>query len=388
MANKKREDLRIERDEMRKKAEEVIQAKHGIAKTAALLEGGVSYKSILAMVEKGDLIRVKSGYYSMPDTQFSEEELITAQYPDGVLTMETALFYHGYIEERPALWSIAVSKNISKSRFKVDYPKIRPYFTEDNTLSMGVETIEVAGTPISIYTVDRLICDILKYREKVDVDIYRRAIEKYIADEKKDTEHLMEYAASRRVVAKVQNILGTWMVLPEVKRVEPKEIIWVEPAEKEEERSFEKIIEDKQDDIKEEKPKVLSAEPADIAKAIFTILQHMELIEDMSIFVELYNLLCVSTVDGIAVSRRLIEYCEEGDFPLDENRIRKMHNWGKNRFMEQKWSRFTKRQKNVSSTWNEVAQKLSDFVVPIGLAMCKGTPFTGDWMPEPGRFFE
>ena len=52
-------------------------------------------------IKPGDIIRIKSGYYVMPDSDYSEEEMILSQFPDGVLTMQSALFLYGYIEERP-----------------------------------------------------------------------------------------------------------------------------------------------------------------------------------------------------------------------------------------------------------------------------------------------
>ena len=104
--------------------------------------------------------------------------------------------------------------------------------------------------------------------------------------------------------------------------------------------------------------------------------------------VELYQMLQKETVDGMAVSRRLIEICEDEDFIPDEARVKKIHGWSMNRFMEQKWEKYLRRQKNLSLSWFNVIDKLSTFIIPIGLSMAEGKPFIGDWMPEIGRFLE
>ena len=54
----------------------------------------------------------------------SEEQMIAHMFPDGVLTMESALYYYKYLSQRPFAWHIAISKNVSKSRFNMQIRKI------------------------------------------------------------------------------------------------------------------------------------------------------------------------------------------------------------------------------------------------------------------------
>ena len=88
--------------------------------------------------------------------------------------MESGLYYQGYLKERPYIWSIAVDKNTSKSRFKMDYPIVHPYYTETKVLEMGVETFDMNGQKIKIYEKERLICDCLKYEDKLDADSLKK----------------------------------------------------------------------------------------------------------------------------------------------------------------------------------------------------------------------
>ena len=216
MTQNEEQTSRQEREATYERAKEIIRANHGLAKTVMLTDAGITYKKILYLVEQGRLIRAKSGYYALPDEDVPEEEAILSQFADGVLTMQTALFYQGYLTERPAVWTIAISKNVSKSRFKLQQPPVQPYFTEEKVLALGVETMKLAGEGhIHIYTVDRLICDVMKYRDRVSAEDFRKAVRAYLDDDRKDLALLMQYAAERRVQHKVENILGTWIALPE-----------------------------------------------------------------------------------------------------------------------------------------------------------------------------
>lgn len=194
-------------DEIKKKMEE----NGGIVKTSQITALGVDYRRILSWVKDGTLERVKSGYYSFGFRERSEEDLILGLFSDGALCLDSALFYHHYIEQKPYAWHIAVDKNTSKSRFKMEYPVIEPYYTEPEALKLGVTKIPFASGQMKIYTKERMICDCLKYEEKLDRDVFRRALLSYIADKEKDIGQLLRIARERKVLKKVQNMIGVWL---------------------------------------------------------------------------------------------------------------------------------------------------------------------------------
>lgn len=194
-------------DEIKKRIDE----NGGIIKTSQITELGVDYRRVLAWVEDGTLERVKSGYYSLNYRSKSEEEIIAGLFPDGVLCLDSALYYHKYIDRKPYEWHIAVDKNTSKSRFKMDYPIIQPYYAEEDVLKLGVINIPFAEATMNIYDKDRMICDCLKFEEKLDREVFKRAILSYIGDNSKDIAALLEYAKVRKVRKKVQNIIGVWL---------------------------------------------------------------------------------------------------------------------------------------------------------------------------------
>ena len=183
----------------------------GIIKTSQITELGVDYRRILSWVKDGTLERVKSGYYSFGFKERSEEDLILGLFPDGVLCLESALYYHHYIDRKPYQWHIAIDKNTSKSRFKMDYPVILPYYTEPEVLKLGVEEIPFASGMMKIYNKQRMICDCLKFEGKLDRDIFKRALLSYIADNSKDIAELLTIARERKVLQKVQSTLGVWL---------------------------------------------------------------------------------------------------------------------------------------------------------------------------------
>ncbi len=198
-------------EEALREVREFIEAHGGIVKKEQFDELDVDYRRILEFVEDGSLVRVKNGYYSDRMDRFTEEELIARLFPDARLCMDSALYAYGYISRRPFGWHLAVDKNTSKSRFKMDYPKVIPYYTEPEALLIGSARCEIRGHEYQIYDRERVICDCLKYESKMDREVFKEAVQAYIKDESKDISALMEYARERRVVKKVQSLIGVWL---------------------------------------------------------------------------------------------------------------------------------------------------------------------------------
>ena len=119
-----------------------IEEADGIVKTSDILALGIDYRRVQTFVKEGELRKIRNGSYTSGRKSYPEEDLITALFPDGVLTLQSALFAYGYLDEMPEIWQIAISKNTSKSRFNILYPSVEPSYTEDDVLLIGQEKIQ------------------------------------------------------------------------------------------------------------------------------------------------------------------------------------------------------------------------------------------------------
>ena len=163
----------------------------------------IYYKNIEQLIEAGCVEKVRYGYYQWinPD-DFSEIGTVSRLFPDAILCMDTALRYYGYSDRTPGEWHLAVSKDSGKSRFRIDYPFVKPYYMEPAVLELGLTKGNMDGHEIRIYDKDRVICDCLRYRNKMDKEIFNKAIQNYITDPEKRVPKLMEYAGPLRVKKK------------------------------------------------------------------------------------------------------------------------------------------------------------------------------------------
>lgn len=194
------------------KIKKVFDKNNGYASTGEIMQRGVTYYDIQKCLKDGKIERVRRGYYKWHVTdETNEAATIAGLFPDGVLCMDTALFFYGYSDRTPSEWHIAVNKDTSKIRFDISYPFIKPYYFEPDTLRIGISKESINGIDINIYDRDRTICDCLRSINKMDKETFNKSIQAYISDPRKNINSLISYAKRLRVYKKVQYLIGVWL---------------------------------------------------------------------------------------------------------------------------------------------------------------------------------
>lgn len=184
----------------------------GIMRAKELQENKIFYRTLQNLMQQGHVEKLRYGYYKWVNrNDFSEVSIVVGLFPDAVFCMDTALRYYGYSDRTPGEWHLAVSKDSGKSRFKIDYPFVKPYYVEPKLLELGLTQGEMDGHPVKIYDKDRLICDCLRYRNKMDKEIFNKAIQNYIADPNKNVPKLLEYGEALRVKKITKDLIGVWL---------------------------------------------------------------------------------------------------------------------------------------------------------------------------------
>ncbi len=194
-----------------KSLEKAFASNNGVLKTSQLAALKIYSTDIKRLIKKGVIEKIKAGYYRNLSDDTGEAAIIARLFPDGVLWLNTALFYYGYSDRTPMQWDIIISKNASRSRFEIDYPHINPLFVTPERLSYGVTTIEIDGCTLNIFDRDRLICECLKYEADIDKETFNKAIQAYLTDSKKNIKNLLAYAKRRKVTKRVHDVIGVWL---------------------------------------------------------------------------------------------------------------------------------------------------------------------------------
>ena len=191
---------------------EIFDRYGGMMRAKQLDAEKVFYAKRQKLIQNGYIEKVRTGYYQWIDPEdFSEVGTVKRLFPDAIFCMDTALLHYGYSDRTPMEWHLAVSKDSGKSRFNIDYPHGKAYYLEPTLLEMGLTTGEKDGHIIRIYDRDRVICDCLRYRNKMDKEIFNKAIRAYVTDPQKNIPRLLDYAERLRVKKVAVDLIGVWL---------------------------------------------------------------------------------------------------------------------------------------------------------------------------------
>lgn len=193
---------------LRERAKEVIINNGGIAKSADFVAAGIRAADVVNMCNAGYLDRVRHGYYQLAEQgASSEEQLLSTLIPKGIVCVESALFHYGYSDFAPQKWSIAVPRSMSRTKLKVDSLAIHPYYMQPELYELGKTTDSFNGVKLSVYDRERTICDCFKYRSRLDNEMFNKALNAYVKDDKKNLNNLSAYAKKLRVYKKVIELI-------------------------------------------------------------------------------------------------------------------------------------------------------------------------------------
>ncbi len=155
------------------------------------------YYHLLSQVKDGIIDRVRSGvYYYNPDDNHLMID-IDKVVPKGVLCLYSAWFYYELSLQIPQSYCIAI-ENSRKPKLP-DYPPITLYFWKKEHQELGVIHKVIDGYKVPIYNMEKCVCDAVKYRNKVGIDVCSEVIKEYLKRKERDLMLLMQYARIMRI---------------------------------------------------------------------------------------------------------------------------------------------------------------------------------------------
>lgn len=183
---------------------DTLQQQGGFITTGEVKSRG-EYEQLRHAAEEGNLVRIRKGVYA--ETSALANNMIDVEriVPRGVLCLYSAFSHHGLSTQVPSSTCIAID-----ARRKVrlpDYPIIDLYYWKKEYLEFGIMRKEISGYDVLITDLERTVCDAVKYRNKIGLDVCGEVIDSYLKKDNRNISLLHEYAQKLRV----KNILTTYL---------------------------------------------------------------------------------------------------------------------------------------------------------------------------------
>ncbi|MFP5305063.1 MAG: type IV toxin-antitoxin system AbiEi family antitoxin domain-containing protein [Gammaproteobacteria bacterium] len=184
------------------KSERILQLvqKLGVLRPRDLVPYGIQAEYLRRLCDRGQLKKLGRGSYVAAGSRLTPElvlAIVARAVPNGVICLESALAFHGLAELDMDEISVAIERRAAKPR--VDFPDIRvarlggPAFTE------GVETHVLENVKVHIYSLEKTLADLFKFRNKIGPHIAVDALRSALTEREVNLRKLWHYARLCRV---------------------------------------------------------------------------------------------------------------------------------------------------------------------------------------------
>ena len=163
------------------------------------------YKRIHRAAQRGELLKLRSGVYASPDALLDTMLDIERIVPGGVVCLYNAWSHYQLTTTIPPAFCVAIER-----KRKVVIPPSLPitlYYWKEEYLSLGVIQEILSGHTVRITNIERSVCDAVKYRNKIGLDVCAEIVRTYLRKEGRDLSLLTEYAKCLRVWSTLKGYL-------------------------------------------------------------------------------------------------------------------------------------------------------------------------------------
>ena len=175
---------------------EELQKSGGFIKTSEVKTRG-EYEQLRRATEEGTLLRLRNGVYvetsALANNMVDVERIV----PGGVLCLYSAFAHYGLSTQVPSSFCIAIE---AKRKLRLpDYPIIDLYYWKKENLEFGITQKDLLGYVVRITDLERTVCDAVKYRNKIGLDVCGEVIDNYLKMDTRNISLLNEYAGRLRL---------------------------------------------------------------------------------------------------------------------------------------------------------------------------------------------
>lgn len=183
---------------------DTIQKKGGFITTGEIKDRS-EYEQLRRATNNGTLMRIRKGVYvktsALANNMIDVERII----PNGVLCLYSAFSHYELSTQVPSATCIAIE---AKRKVRLpEYPPIELFFWKPENLNFGIIQKQISGYIVRITDMERTVCDAVKYRNKIGLDVCGEIIDNYLKKENRNISLLHDYAKRLRV----KNILTKYL---------------------------------------------------------------------------------------------------------------------------------------------------------------------------------
>lgn len=176
----------------------LLKNQDGLLRTEQAVSAGISKPVFYSYVRSRDLERVAHGMYLSKDAWVDTMYLLHLRFSQIVFSHETALFFHDLSDREPLQYTVTVKTGYNPAKLKVE--GVHVFTIKKELHEVGLTTMQTPfGHDVPVYDLERTICDLLRSRNRIEMQVFQGALKAYAHRRDKDLRTLMRYAELFRV---------------------------------------------------------------------------------------------------------------------------------------------------------------------------------------------
>lgn len=180
-----------------------IENNNGIILASDLKKLNIHKQYLKLLCDEGYVERKEKGVYVKKGKNVNDFFLIQQRYKTGIFSHNTALYFYHLTDRTPLKYDMTFKNNI-----RVNDEIIEPHYIKQDKYELGRTKLELQDkTTIKLYDLERTIIDILRDRNKIDLQIFNIAMKEYMKRKDKNLIKLSKYAKE----FKMEKILKKYM---------------------------------------------------------------------------------------------------------------------------------------------------------------------------------
>ena len=182
----------------------------GVLRMSEAVRLGVHRRDLYLLRDRGQLIVLDRGLYrlaDLPESSLPDFIPVAKRITDGVICLISALAFHELTTQIPHFVYVAIPHNAYKP--VIEYPPIRFFWYGEKSLKTGVEKHIVDGCKVKIFDREKTLVDVVKYRNKLGMDVVLEALRIYWQSGNTNLNKLYSYAKIFRVERVLRPMMET-----------------------------------------------------------------------------------------------------------------------------------------------------------------------------------
>ena len=152
------------------------------------------YNKLSSAIKRGEYFKVSHGVYSDKPPSLSELENIFIQYPNSVLTLQSAFAFYEMSDYIPDQYVVATSQKAHK----IINTKVNQIYITDELLNIGKTVVETKNGFINIYDKERMLIELIRFKSRLPYSYFKEVVNSYrklFIEEKIDINKLLKYCS-------------------------------------------------------------------------------------------------------------------------------------------------------------------------------------------------